>query len=410
MRRFIASVALLAPLAVGVQPAAAGEVDRGDFRYVRPLVAKPGGGPVLVEPDGALFEHSAPGLADLRIEDARGREVAWRRVRSGRSAAPEAVPVLNSGRQGRFAVALLDLGARPRVRDRVALEVPDRDFVGRAVALGADRREGPFTRLSATGIYDVRGAQTARSTVAAFPPSDFRYLLVRATGVSRIAGASVSGTRERPRLLRRAARSVSRRQEGRSTIVTLDLGFRNVPVDELRIAAETARYERPVAILGSNSGQRFVPLTAARIFRFPGSGSAPIPIRAHHRYIQIEVDNGDDPPLRGIEVSAWSRSRALLLEGGHPSPYTVYYGSPHPNAPDYDFARLPTGALGTERAARGRLGSERENPTFEPPQDTRSFAARNPGVITAALAFAALVLGAVGLLALRRRSPLSRAD
>jgi hypothetical protein len=403
MRHIVLSVALLASLAAGVQPAAAAGVDRADFRYVRPLVADPDGEPVLVEPDGALFEHSLPGFADLRITDARGREVAWRRAPSRRSAAAEAAAVLNSGRQGRFAVALLDLGKRRKIRDRVMLEVPDRGFAGRAEILGADDRQGPFTRLSTTGIYDARGARQARSTVAVFPPSDFRYLLVRATGVSRITGASVSGTRERPRLLRRPARSISLRQDGTRTIVTLDLGFRHIPVDELQIAAETARYERPVEILGSDSRQRFVPLTAARIFRFPGSGSAPIPLGAHHRYIQIEVDNGDDAPLRGIEVSAWSRSRALLLEGGHPSPYTAHYGSSRANAPNYDFARLPASALGVKRAVLGRLGSERENPAFEPPRDTRSFTARNPELVTAALALAALALGAVGLLALRKR-------
>jgi hypothetical protein len=403
MRRIVLAIALLAPLATGVQAAAAAELDRADFRNLRSLVADAGGKPVLVEPDGALFEHSLPGFADLRVADARGREVAWRRARNSGSGGSEAVPVLNSGRQGRFAVALLDLGAQRRIRDRVALEVPDRGFVGRAVVLGAADRHGPFTRLSATGIYDARGAQPARSTVAVFPPSDFRYLLVRATGVSRIIGASVSGARERPRLLRRPARSVSLHQDGTRTIVTLDLGFRNLPVDELRIAAETGRYERPVAILGSNSGQQFVPLTAARIFRFPGSGSAPISIGARHRYIRIELDNGDDAPLRGIEVSAWSRSRALLLEGAQPLPYTVYYGSSRATAPSYDFARLPTGALGVDRAVHARLGSERQNPAFEPPADTRSFTARNPGLVTGALGLAALALGAVGLLALRKR-------
>ncbi|HUC06482.1 MAG TPA: hypothetical protein VMR96_00185 [Solirubrobacterales bacterium] len=402
MRRIVLSIVLFASLAGGVQPAGAAEIDRADFRSMRPLVADSGGEPVLVEPDGALFAHSLPGFADLRVADARGHEVAWRQAQSERSAAPEAVPLLNSGRQGRFAVALLDLGVQPKVRDRLVLEVPDRGFVGRAVVLGADDREGQFIRLSTTGIYDARGAQRARSTVAVFPPSDFRYLLIRASGVSRIIGASVSGPRERPRLLRRAPRSVSLRQDGRHTIVTLDLGFRNIPVDELRITAETAYYERPITISGYFR-QRFVPLAAARIFRFPGSASAPISIGAHHRYIRIEVDNGDDAPLRGIEVSAWSRSRALLLESGHPPPYTVYYGSSRAVAPNYDFARLPARAIRMERAVHGRLGPERENPAFEAPPDTRSFTARNPEIVTGALALAALALGLVGLLALRKR-------
>jgi hypothetical protein len=402
MRRLAVSLAFLVPLAAGVQPAAAAEVDRADFRYVRPLAVGPGRAPVLVEPDGALFEHSRPAFADLRITDARGREVAWRRAPSRQGAVSETVPILNGGRAGQFAVALLDLGAQRRIRDRVALEVPDRSFVGRATVFGADNRDGPLTRLSTTGIYDVRGAQQARSTVAVFPPSDFRYLLVRATGVNRIVGATVSGARERPRLLRRAARSVSLRREESRTIVTADLGFRKVPIDELRIAAETGRYERPMTIYGSNHRQRFVPLTAARIFRFPGSASAPIPIEAHHRYIRIEIDNGDDPPLRGIEISAWSRSRAILLEGGHPPPYTVYYGSHSVDPPDHDFARLPPSAIGIDRAVPGQLGTEGESPVFEPPPDTRSFATRNPSLVTGALALAAVALGSVGLLALRK--------
>jgi hypothetical protein len=402
MRRLTLSLVPILLLAAGAQPAAAA-ASHTDLRYERPLVAESGAAPVLVEPDGALFEHSLPGFADLRIADAEGQEVPWRRVPSSRSAAPESAPALNSGRLGRFAVALLDLGAQRRIRDRVLLKIPDREFVGRAIVLGADERDGPFTRLSTTGIYDARGARPARSTIAVFPPSDFRFLLVRASGVSHIIGASVSGARERPQLLRRRASSVAMRQDGRRTIITLDLGSRNVPVDELRITAGTRRYERPVLIAGSNSRPRFTPLAAARIFRFPGSASAPISIRAHHRYIRIEIDNGDDLPLRGIEISAWSRTRTLLLEGGHSFPYTVYYGDSSASAPDYDFSRLPIGALGIGRAVPGRLESERENPAFEPPPDTRSFAARNPELITGALALAALALGAVGLVALRKR-------
>ncbi len=402
MRGAIVSLALLASLAVGVQPAGA-QVDQGDLRYLRPLAAGTGG-PVLIEPDGALFEHSRPGFADLRIADARGREVAWRQTPRERSSGSEEVTVLNSGRQGRFAVGLLDLGAERRVRDRLVLQVPDRDFVGRAVVLGADDRDGPFVRLSETGIYDVGGAEPARSTIAVFPPSDFRYLLVKATGASRITGASVSGAGERPPLLRREARSISQRQDGTRTIVTLDLGFGNVPVDELRITAWNGRYERPVVISGSNfQRQRFVPLTTARILRFPGSDSAPISVSARDRYIRIEIENGDDAPLRGIEVTAWGRSRPILVEAGHPPPYTAYYGSSRASSPSYDFARLPASALGVERAERGQLGPERENPAFEPPPDTRSFAERNPALLTASLVLAALAVGAVGLLALRRR-------
>lgn len=398
---------LLAVIAALLAAALAAGVERGGFRYTRPLVPAGAGGSVVLEPDAPLFAHSRAGFADLRIVDSRGEQVPWRRLPARGGAGPDRVRVLNSGRQGRYALALLDLGPRRRVRDRVVLDVPGRSFVGRAVVLGADRREGPFTRLSATGIYDIRGARRARSAVAVFPPSDFRYLLLRATGVGRIVGASASGARERPRLVRRPPVSVARREYGARTVVTLGLGFRNLPVDELRIEARTPRYERPVAISGSNDGRRFRLLAAGRVFRFAGSRSAPIAVGARHRQLRIEVENGDDAPLAGIQVSAWSRSRALLVEGGRPRPYTLLYGNRREHAPSYDFARLPARALGLDRAVGARLGAERPNRAYEPPPDTRSFAARHPRIVQAALVLAAVGLGAVGLLALRKRASAS---
>lgn len=405
MKRLVALISALTCMLAGAPPALAAEVERADFRYQRTLEG-PGGGPVVVEPDGALFAHSREGFADLRFLDARGQQVAWRPAPVRRGVKPQSVPVLDSGRRGRYAVALLDLGPQRRVRDRVVLDIPERGFVGRAVVLGADSRGGPFTRLSTTGIYDIRGgAQPALSTVAVFPPSDFRYLALRASGVSRIRGATVSGEGERPLLLPREPRSVSRREQGSRTIVTLDFGFRRLPVDELQIEAASPRYERPVAILGSNDRQRFVPLAAARIFRFAGSRSAPIAVGANHRYLRVVIDNGDDAPLSGFRVAARSRARTLVVEGDGPRPYTVVYGNPAAGAPSYDFARLPAHAIGLDQAVSGRLGAERSNPAYEPPPDTRSLAARHPATVVAALALAALALGAVGLLALRSRAP-----
>ena len=186
-------------------------------------------------------------------------------------------------------------------------------------------------------------------------------------------------------------------------IITLDFGFRQLPVDELQIEAASPRFERPVEVLGSNDRRHFVPLAGARIFRFAGSRSAPIAVGAHHRYLRIEIENGDDVPLSGIQITARSRARSLLVEGNRPRPYTLLYGNRADGRPSYDFARLPVRTLRLDHVVSGRLGTERSNPAYEPPPDTRSFAARHPGTVVAALALAALALGAVGLLALRSR-------
>ena len=397
--------ALAAALAL---PAAAGALDESGFRYVRELRAEERG-LAMFEPDGPLFAHARPGLADLRILDARGQQVPWRPLPTASSTGGETVRVLNRGRRGRYAVALLDLGRSRRVHDRVVVRVPARDFVARVEVLGSDDREA-FTRLGATTIYDVRGARRARSTAVEFPPSDFRYLELRAAGIPAILGATVSSRATRPRLVDRRLRlRVS--QRGARTVATADLGFRRLPVDELDITARTPRYLRPVEIAGSNDGRTYVPLAAARIARFPGSSQAPIAVGAEHRYLRISIDNGDDRPLAGLRVAARARSRAVLVAAA-PPPLRLLYGNPRQAAPEYDFARLPASALGVSagrrvthtRVSRATLGRERLNPRFEPPDDTRSFAARHPSVVQGALAFAAVVLAAAAFLALRRRA------
>jgi hypothetical protein len=384
----------------------AGGLETSDLRYVREVEGA-GGNHVAVEPDGAMFAHSRPGFADVRVVDMRGQPVPWRTRPADVAVFDEPVLVLNSGRQGRFAVALLDLGAgaggsggRTRaIRDRVVLDVPDRDFVGRAVVLGAFRPEGPFTRLGATGIYDVAGAQRARSTTAVFAPTIYRFLLIRATGVTRITGATAAKGPEAPYKVDRNPK-VATRQAGRQTVITLDFGFRNVPVDELRISARTRRYDRPITVEAANGGRSWRYVSGGRISRFEGSVPSPIPVGAQARFLRVRIENGDDPPLDGVQVRALSRSFALVLEGRHPAPYTLYYGAPGARAPNYEFARIPLPAR--EAVVGGSLTPERANPEFEVPE--RPFGERHGWILPAALAFGAVVVAVAGFLAMRKRA------
>lgn len=386
-------------LAVLAAASLAAGVQQSDFRYTRTVHADDFA-PVLIEPDGPMLAHAKVGFADLRVLDADGSMVPWRPLQAPRASDLEPVTVLNSGTESGRAVALLDLGPKREVRDRVQLDVPDRGFVGRVVVLGAFRPEGPFRRLSATGIYDVRGARRARSTTAVFPATIYRYLQVRATGVSRITGAAVSGSRGRPSTVVRNPRSVTTRLAGKQTIVTLDLGWRNVPVDELRATARSLRYDRPVVVEASNDGGSWRPVAWARISRFEGSSAGPIPIGVRARFVRFRVENGDDPPLAGIEVTLTSRSRALVLEDGHALPYRLYYGASRLRAPDYEFARIPFAPSRT--TLDGVLGPERPNPAFDLPG--KSFGERNRWLVQAALALAALAVATAGFLAFRRRA------
>ena len=252
-------------------------------------------------------------------------------------------------------------------------------------------------------IYDVRNAAVpARSTTVVFSPSDFRYLFLRATGVSRIGGATVAAAPETAQRIERPG--TVRRVSANPTRLVLDLGYRNVPVDELFVSSATRRYDRDATVAGSNDGRTWVDLARTRVFKLSGSVSSPIELSARHRYLRVTIFNGDDEPLRAVGLRAFARSRALLVEGGHPARCACSTAT-----------RRRRRRATTSRASRSRSSPSRElapagsageaaNPSFEPRADTRSFSAKHPAVITAALVLAAAVVAVGGFLALRRRA------
>jgi hypothetical protein len=408
VRNGVGSAAVV--LAALVSASLALAIDTSSYRYERLLRGGATARPTLFGPDREMYGHAQLGFADLRIVDGAGREVPWRRVPVRTTPRRVPVRVVEAGRRGDAAVALFDLGPRRSLRTRLELDIPDTGFVARVAVLGTDDRRA-YTLLSTSVIYDVEGVVgRARSTVVAFPPSDFRYLQLRARGVSRIAGAAA---------FRQMATSPGGlasgdwrpRTEGRTTRVDLDFGYPNVPVDLLGVSAETATYDRPVSVEGSNDGKKWELLASARIYRLPesfpaygyhGPPATMIEIDGRHRFLRLTIDNGDDPPLDDVGVSASAFRRPLLAEGGHRGPVRVFYGNPSARPPVFDLTQLPV--PGPREVAFGSVGPELLNPLFEPPRDSRSFAERHRLVVSGVLALVALGGVVAAAFILRRRA------
>lgn len=354
-----------------------------------------GAGPIAFDADAPLFAHAGSGFAGLRIVDARGAQVPWRLFPPSPAPLPRRFPLLDVGRSGGAAVALLDLGQHPGVHDRIDLDLPGHGFVGAVTVSGSDDRQ-TFTLLGSTRVFDLAGAGgRARSTAVTFPPSDFRYLQLRATGVARIDGATVSGS---------SPAGKAKPVPWRSYHGQLDLGGANVPVDSIRITAATDRYDRRVTVAARNPGGPWRTIATGRIFRLYGTPSPPIELATSARYLRVTIVNGDDPPLVRVRVQPLARPRTILVEGGHQEPLRLLYGGRSRTAPDYEFARLPRGTLDLGRLRQGSLGPAELNAAYEPAPDTRSWVKRHPIVIDAALALAATIVGFGGFLALRRRA------
>ncbi|MGH3081831.1 MAG: hypothetical protein ACRDNH_11985 [Gaiellaceae bacterium] len=379
--------------------AAPAAVEESDFRWERTLTA-PSGGHVTFEADGPMYEHSRPDLSDLRILDGDGRQVPRRALPPAADRAVKEVAPLNAGRRGRGFVALLDLGPRRAVRNRAELLLADtRQFVGRVVVFGSDDRRS-FTRLSSTQVWNLRGATAAASTTLVFPPTDHRFLRLEGTGAPIPDTVGVYFERSRPRL-EPVDSAVSVQHRGSETLVTVDVGYANLPVDVLRFQTTTRRFDRELFIEATN-GEVFSPFEEDRILRLGGVQKLDANVSAQFARLRITIENRDDEPLSGLRVQALAQPRTLVLEEGYDPPYRVLYGNPSIGSPDYDFARVPRAEL--RPLAAGNLFAERPNPAYEAPEDTRSFLERNPRLVEGSLALVALALGVGGFFALRRRA------
>jgi len=396
VRKALALSATTAAAFASVAGAAGPQIDVDAFRYMRTL-GREGAGPVVIEPDSRLFAHTQPGLADLRIVTETGSQVAWRPYPDPPATMHRQLAVVYRGTQDGKRVVLFDTGSRRRTLDEIELDVLGGGFVGRADVLGSDDRT-TFTKLSSTVVYDITGASNARSTTVVFPRTSVRYYLVRAARVPEVAGgsATVVSRPGRPEV-KRPVRRVSVSARRRVTLVTLDLGFRRVPVDSLRLIATTPVYDREVEVRESGDGRAWRWAAGGRVFRLPGSRAQELDVSTSSRFLRIAIANGDDRPLTGIQVTPVSDSRAILVKGGDPGLLRMVYGRRTLGPPEYDFELLPVAALGLGRARTATLGQETRIPASLPSPDVTSFFERYDWLVPGLLGLAAFAIGAAGL-------------
>ena len=105
------------------------DVDETQFRYARTLSA-PSGAAVRFEPDKQLYGHAGIDFPDLRILDSEREQVRWRAEPKPAAVPSQVVGLVARGRLNGVVTVVVDRGAVRPLIDRIALEIPDRRFVG----------------------------------------------------------------------------------------------------------------------------------------------------------------------------------------------------------------------------------------------------------------------------------------
>ncbi len=393
------------------------------FRYQRPVeVPAQVAGQACLVVDPAIFGHSAPQLADLRLYRGAVETPFVIQLAAPSASTEQQVPPLDLGSRAGQTVfdAAMPLG---RYSD-VELGIVGHDFIAAVIVSGSQTESAVQTRLGSYTVFDLTRQKLGRSTVLHLPESDFPYLHFRIAGPivpENIAGLSITRLpASQPKYVTVAASSQIS-QKGRDTVVELQVP-RNTPVDRVVFVpgAQPASFSRDVKISVSPiSGQ---PATDAAETPQPVTSFGNL-LRVHqvqdgHRIDEerltvdppwnaasaaidspatwtVTIENGDDAPIQLASVRLEMLERTLCFEAPPAAAYTLYYGDSALAAPRYDYAQL---FRQQSNAAQAKVGAEQSNQAYQPRPDARPFTERHPALLWVALAFA---IGLLGIVALR---------
>jgi hypothetical protein len=359
-------LALLAPAAGGA----------GAFRFERDVV--PGGpGPNRLEVDLPLLAGALPfdpaagnGLADLRLLAASGEEVPYLLIEP-----PRVADVWDEARTLAIAPTKTSSGfeadlGRTVLSDRLDLGGLGAPFLKRARLEGSGDRARWTVLADEVTVFDLPAERLTRTWVD-FPPSEVRYLRLTWNDASsarlelpgRASARRVVGAPPAPPLA--ASLPFERRgaEPGRSRY-RVRLPAARLPVVAFEFVVGEANVARDVRITEARlRGSELVPVTlgssglrrAARGALSAGDLVVPVE-RPSEASVEIEVDDGSNPPLELREIRAvFGRLPWIYFESRAGEKLTARFGAPGLAAPRYDLEAARGSAEGRPllRAAWG---------------------------------------------------------
>jgi len=368
---FIALVGLAAP--------AWAAFDTTDWTWQRPI--EPGldaAGFVRVPIDLEVMDASQPSLNDLRVLDANGKLVPhvvyWGRATEEYRHQWRDVRLINRTFQPHeYERVTLDFG-RPVEKNRIEVDVSGENYRRRIAIEGSINAES-WESILEDGwvIYASTPENEVKDNTVDFSRNNFRYLRLTVYHMpddpERITIHGVKAARyekvgdkelvEVPV----ATMTSTYDDEKKQSVYELDLGSRNVPVGEIRIATSEQFYHRGYELYGRNAPtekierktetgwdvtEREVPWrrvcqgalyrTRDEDGRLSESNSAE-GLRASYRHLQMRVFEGDNPPLPIDGISVFRREVSIVFDYTPGPVYTLTGGNRRAQAPRYDLAR-----------------------------------------------------------------------
>jgi hypothetical protein len=331
--------------------------------------------------DGSIYDRLLTPPHDLRLVNQSGVQVPHV-IQCGRTTAATTVvtrPVQLINRTympHRFSRVVLDFGESV-VKNKIMVELSGQNYRRRVTIEGGNDGMSWETIAENLFLFDIQTpGQWHRVDTLAFAENSFRYLRVTVENMTddpeRVEIYSASAFYEEPvgepqlKPLEIINRNIEQEKKTSSTLITLDLGFRHLPLQTVAVDIEDPLFHRAYAIEGRNTithknYRRAEEAWRAEEVETPWSSvfqgtfyrrqdqgkvsevtEATIP-HASYRYLRITIRNGDDSPLSIRDIRVKGRICALLFQAQPGTPYLLYGGNGKAGAPSYDFGRLVPG-------------------------------------------------------------------
>ncbi len=401
--------------------------------------------------DAAVFAHTEPTLADLRLftSYSGGHEAPFAITLSRTATNQDAAQILNQGRTAPRHVTL-DLAMPARPYSSVDLALAAHDFLATARVTGLrslDDRQPVY--LGIFSVFDLTAQRLGRSTNLALSESTFPFLHLELT-VSPAPGnktldvtpnfvisAQIPPSRVAQTLYTPIAETTAVLDRPRESVATFTIPA-HVPVERVTISldpAEHANFNRVVTISATLTDPR--PRRNRAVFpveqlsgqisriRLAEAGqevrqeslSIPAILGSNLQSsakVEVTVENGDDRPLRIQAVRLEMRQRKLCFSAPQPplqappgSPQPTFtaeldYGAPGVPSPVNDFGSVFNPADPVRQAV---LEPEVRNPHYISQASLRPFNERHPEILWIALVATLLLLAILAWRSSKTLSP-----
>lgn len=356
-------------------------IDPADWRDRQSLEVRQSG-PVRVALPPATIDAAQPHLNDVRLVTSDGSEVPYLLDRAMPAELPAAVQArrFTVSLDASATVIVIETGLADAIHS-VELQTSAPSFLKAArLEWSADGKSWQ-TAQDRVPVFRQHGAEQLSLDVGDRSARLLRVTLDDAsTRPVAITGAALLRTTTAVPATSHVvehARIARREEFADETVLTVDLGARNLPLDSIELVAEDTMFTRRTVVLTReirHDAAHEQSLASGTLYRLSVEGSEPVfelrlPIAAtaRSRELVIRIENGDSPPLRIERVVVRQRPVWLVFNAPAAGVYSLLLGNRDASAPRYDLSRFKADLRGVSETTAA-FGAVTPNPQYRGPE------------------------------------------